>query len=93
MPDHFHGLIAFSPDSISLSRWVKALRGSISRTLRDHGHIGPYWQKDFFDHVIRSDQSYSEKYEYILNNPVNAGLVEEPAQWPFQGEVFLLERV
>ena len=93
MPDHIHVLVGFSPESISLSRWVKSLRNSLSKALRRTGHPSPHWQKDFFDHLIRSDQSYLEKYEYIRVNPVKAGLVERPEDWPFQGEVFLLERV
>jgi putative transposase len=93
MPDHFHALVAFSDQSTSLSKWVKSLRNSLSKTLRDSGHPSPHWQKDFFDHLIRSEESYCEKSEYILRNPVTAGLVQRPEEWPFQGEVFVLEHV
>jgi REP element-mobilizing transposase RayT len=93
MPDHIHVLVGFSLGSISLSLWVKSLRNRLSSILRRSGHPSPHWQKDFFDHLIRSDQSYFEKYEYIRTNPVAAGLVERPEDWAFQGEVFLLERV
>ena len=41
------------------------------------------WQAGFFDHVLRSDESRSEKWEYIRMNPVRAGLVEEADDWPY----------
>src|SRR5438094_3090358 len=54
MPDHLHALVAFAPESISLSKWVKSLRNTLSKTLREQSIPAPQWQKDFFDHVIRS---------------------------------------
>jgi putative transposase len=36
---------------------------------------------------MRSSESYSQKWEYVRNNPVRAGLVAEPEAWPFQGEI------
>jgi REP element-mobilizing transposase RayT len=32
------------------------------------------WQREFFDHVLRSEESYARKWEYVLQNPVRAGL-------------------
>jgi hypothetical protein len=34
------------------------------------------WQPGFFDHVLRSDESYSEKWNYVRDNPVRAKLIE-----------------
>ncbi len=45
----------------------------------------PLWQARFFDHLLRTPESHSEKWEYIRNNPVRAGLVKQPDDWPFQG--------
>ncbi len=90
MPDHLHLLIAFAPDSISLSTWVKSLKNSLSKTLRGMGIPAPHWQKGFFDHLIRSEKSYSEKYDYILNNPITAGLAEKPEDWAYAGDIFIL---
>jgi REP-associated tyrosine transposase len=90
MPDHLHVLVAFAPDAISISKWVKSLKNTLSKALREQGIRSPHWQKDFFDHVIRSEESYCEKYRYIRENPVTAALVQHSDDWPFQGEVFLL---
>jgi hypothetical protein len=47
-------------------------------------HLGVHWQRDFFDHRLRSDESFEEKAAYILNNPARAGLVARSEDWPYQ---------
>ena len=34
----------------------------------------PIWQKSFIDHILRSDESYGNKWEYVRQNPERAGL-------------------
>lgn len=45
------------------------------------------WQPEFFDHVLRSSESYSEKWDYVRQNPVRAQLVKGANDWPWQGEI------
>jgi hypothetical protein len=45
------------------------------------------WQREFFDHVLRSDESYSEKWNYVFDNPVRAGLVSTTQEWKYAGEI------
>ena len=47
----------------------------------------PLWEKEFFDHLIRSGESYSEKWEYVLQNPCRAGLVADADDWPHMGHI------
>jgi putative transposase len=47
----------------------------------------PLWQPEFFDHVLRSSDSYEEKWDYVRNNPIRAGLTESANEWKYQGEV------
>jgi putative transposase len=91
MPDHLHAFVAFDDDKITLAKWMKSLKNTISKALRAERIAGPHWQKTFFDHVLRSSESYGEKWEYVCENPVRAGLVKEAEEWPFQGEIFPLE--
>ena len=42
------------------------------------------WQEGCFDRLLRSDESLSDKWEYLRQNPVRAGLVANPEDWPFQ---------
>ena len=50
----------------------------------------PIWQLEFFDHVLRSAKSYSEKWDYVRENPVRAGLAVAAEHWPYAGECELL---
>ena len=80
MPDHLHLLAAQAENAVTLGAWVKALKAVVGqRELR--------WQTGFFDHVLRSEESESEKWEYIRQNPVRAGLVQAPEDWPYAGEL------
>jgi REP-associated tyrosine transposase len=91
MPDHFHAFVAIDDQKQSLSVWAKSLKNSISQTLRRNGIAPPHWQQTFFDHLLRSAESYTQKWHYVRENPVRAGLVKQWEDWPFRGEVFPLE--
>jgi len=74
-----------------LSEWVKSLKNSLSKTLRAQNIPAPHWQKGFFDHVMRSEESYSEKWLYVAQNPVRKKLVGRSEDWRYQGEIHPLE--
>jgi putative transposase len=90
MPDHIHLFVSGGPDFV-LSEWVKGLKRAISTTTKTSEHRVA-WQPGFFDHILRNDESYSEKWQYVYENPVRAGLAESPDQWPYQGEIVLIDR-
>ena len=73
------------------SEWMKSLKNSLSKTLRGMNVPAPHWQKGFFDHVMRSEESYSEKWLYVADNPVRKKLVARPEDWPYQGEIYPLQ--
>jgi REP element-mobilizing transposase RayT len=87
MPDHVHLFAGFGPESATLSMWVKSFKNTISKTLTSATFYAPHWQKGFFDHVLRSQQSYEEKWIYVRENPVRARLVRTPEDWPYAGEI------
>ena len=66
---------------------MKSLKNAISKTLKNATFPGPHWQKGFFDHVIRSEESYEQKWVYVRDNPVRAGLVRSAEDWPYAGEI------
>jgi putative transposase len=86
MPDHVHLFVALGNNG-NLSTWMKSLKNALSKTLRSAGHEAPHWQKDFFDHVLRSTESFSSKWDYVQNNPVRAGLVAKPNDWAYRGTI------
>jgi len=51
------------------------------------------WQRGFFDHLLRSEESYGQKWNYVRENPVRAGLVARVEDWRFAGEVVIIHRV
>lgn len=87
MPDHVHLFTAFPIEGITLSDWVQSLRTVIGKSLLRVGIQKPHWQEGFFDHVLRSHESYSQKWEYVRMNPVRAHLSKTPEEWPYQGEI------
>jgi putative transposase len=89
MPDHVHLFVTGGPDFI-LMRWVGGLKRAIAVTLNTSNEL---WQPGFFDHVLRSDESYGEKWLYVRDNPVRARLVPHSEDWPYQGEVVRIDRV
>ena len=77
MPDHLHGLFGF-PSSKPMTKVVSNLKSWLAK------QCGIQWQRDFFDHRLRSVESAAEKAKYIRMNPVRAGLVAAPEDWPYQ---------
>ena len=51
----------------------------------------PLWQRDCWDRQLRTGESYAQKWEYVRNNPVRKGLVANADDWPYQGELNVLE--
>jgi REP element-mobilizing transposase RayT len=93
MPDHLHILVApVSRDACisDFSKWFKrwfneAYRASNRyQPVRDGVAMDWRWQEGCFDRLLRSDESLSEKWEYLCQNPVRAGLVEHSEDWPYQ---------
>ncbi len=91
MPDHFHLFVCLPNVGPQLQRWVGGLKRAVGQTLAAEKMEAPYWQSGFFDHVVRRQESYSEKWDYVRNNPVRAGLCPTPEQWPWQGELVPLK--
>jgi REP-associated tyrosine transposase len=77
MPDHLHLLATFGE---------RAGMRSVIRNWKRYltNHVGIRWQRDFFDHRLRNDENFEAKANYILNNPVRAGLVARFEDWPYQ---------
>ncbi len=76
MPDHLHALMAV-PTEVSLPEVIRMWKGYQAKA------SGIKWQAGFFDHRLRSDESEEEKAHYIQMNPVRAGLVTRPDDWPY----------
>ena len=87
MPDHLH-LFVRGHRNFSLSAWIGGLKRAMSVALNSTH----FWQPGFFDHVLCSNESYAEKWNYVRDNPVRAGLVKTANDWPYQGEIVVIDR-
>ena len=76
MPDHIHLIVCFGPDKM-LSQVVGLWRRGLAR---NHGIS---WQRNFFEHRLRNEENVQQKADYILYNPVRAGLIENLQDWPY----------
>ena len=70
---------------------IKGLKRTIWKELPTKPNAA-FWQPGFFDHLLRNDESYAQKWEYVRQNPVRAGLVKSAEDWPYQGEVVRIDR-
>jgi putative transposase len=76
MPDHVH-LILNVPDETPLATVIRDWKSWLARK---HAIA---WQKNFFDHRLRTEDEIGQKAEYVGLNPVRAGLVKRAEDWPY----------
>jgi putative transposase len=88
MPDHVH--LLFMPKSPAIGVWydlsdiLKGLKGASSRRINQLlGSKGAVWQQESYDRIIRDDREYEDTVQYLLDNPVEAGLVTTWEEYPF----------
>jgi REP element-mobilizing transposase RayT len=75
MPDHVHGLFSFSAHE-EMRKVVSSWKSFTAKA------TGIRWQRDFFEHRLRAEESFDVKSDYIRKNPVRAKLCDEPGDWP-----------
>jgi putative transposase len=101
MPNHVHVFVRIGHD-MTLRRWESGLKQCLGKAISALGHepktipggkLNSFWQPGFFDHLLRRNESYAQKWDYVWRNPVRAKLVTRPEGWPYQGEIHLIDRV
>lgn len=91
MPDHVHFFAVPEPAAKPRCAWHKMWKSVTARRLaRALSLEPPLWQDDTFDHILRHRESYAEKWRYVRDNPIRAGLCRQPDDWPWQGEIEVL---
>ena len=82
MPDHIH--LVIKPRLKTIDRCVGSLKGAAARELnRMEGLAGSIWQQGYIARPIRCSTVLSREIEYLENNPVRAGLAENPLDYRF----------
>ena len=99
MPDHVHAIVWF-PETRQLSlfmkqwkqrsslRLKKLLRGVLPQYARATDRRDPFWQPRYYPFNLFSEKRAREKLDYMHLNPVRAGLVQQPCDWPHSSACF-----
>jgi REP element-mobilizing transposase RayT len=83
MSDHWHALI-WPRYPVTISRVLHDVKTTSARKLnRRRGVEGPLWQHQFWDRFVRNAKEFSQRLDYMHQNPVRKGLVSRPEQWPW----------
>ena len=84
MPDHVH-LVVKPSLSCDITAFVGQFKNLAQRAAWRFGVEGAFWQRSFWDHFLRVAEDLETVVQYVLDNPVRAGLVERREDYPFSG--------
>ncbi len=92
MPDHIHCVWTLPEDDDGYaSRWA-IIKRAVSQAwghsdTRNHSQLvrgeSGFWQRRYWEHLIRDDEDRQRHFDYIHWNPVKHGLVKRPLDWPY----------
>jgi REP element-mobilizing transposase RayT len=81
MPDHLHAIITPCTDRAAK---VSNCSAALKRWIRNELNAPWKWQPGCFDRLLRTDESLHNKWLYLQQNPVRAGLVKPWEDWPYR---------
>jgi putative transposase len=88
MPDHLHLLLEGLTGAADLRRCMKDLKQRTAfHVKRLHGR--QLWQDGYHDRILRQDENVANYVDYIVQNPVRAGLVDRPEDYPYTFNFFV----
>jgi len=85
LPEHFH--LMLRPTGVSnFSAIMHSLKPNFTKDYKACLGVSgsmKFWQKGFWDHVIRDEDDFQRHLDYIHYNPVKHGLVQRPEDWSY----------
>ena len=82
MPNHVHLLFTLRERSRSVDKIMQSIKRYSAREInRLVKRSGSLWQAESYDHVVRDEDELLRIIQYVMNNPVKAGLVEDWKDW------------
>lgn len=81
MPNHVH--VIFQPlEGHALTEILHTWKSySANRANRILGRAGEFWQREYYDHLVRDEKDFYRVIQYVLDNPQKARLRD----WPWVG--------
>lgn len=85
MPDHLHKIICLPKNNkIKISRIMQTYKSLTDRKINQTNKIyTKLWHRGFYDHIIRNEKDFIEKFNYILYNPVKTNLVKNSKDYKY----------
>lgn len=88
MPDHVHVLVRCLPHPAggmyNLGEILHSVKSfSAHQIMKRRGKTGKLWLDERYDRIVRDEAEFVEKWSYIRNNPVKAGLAATPEDYPW----------
>ncbi len=90
MSNHIHFLVTtYATNTDYLWKTMQNLKKYTGREANKVlGRTGnPFWDEEYYDHIVRNDAEFHRIEQYIMMNPVKAGLVKKPEDWPWSYRV------
>ena len=88
MPNHVHVLVE-PINGWTVAKIVATWKKFTGRLINEHltaerqKPLHPLWHREYWDRFMRDERHFEQTRAYIHNNPVKAGLVASPEQWPW----------
>lgn len=83
MPDHVHLLITVEGE-MTIEKAMQFIKGGFSyRLKKELGYLGEVWQRGFSEVRVENRENFERHRQYIAQNPVKAGLVNSPEEFPY----------
>ncbi len=83
MPNHVHAVVTPSDGwelTAILHSWKSFTAHQADKILKRQGAL---WERESFDHLIRTFEHFQAFVHYVENNPVEARLCQAPEDWPW----------
>jgi putative transposase len=84
MPDHVHLVLQGVGENSDTYRAMWSFKQKTGYLFSKAG-LGIIWQKNFYDHILRTEDDLSNHLRYILRNPVRKGLVGRWQDYAYKG--------
>lgn len=92
MPDHLHWLVQLQRYA-TLQDIVRRVKGRSARRINlTTSSPLQIWQSGYHDHAVRAEEDIEDIANYLIHNPVRAGLVADVNAYPFWDSVWHLRR-
>jgi REP element-mobilizing transposase RayT len=84
MPDHLHLLLSLSENyRKKLQNWISAFKRFTVKIVKDKFGITDLWQVNFYERILRQEESIETVGNYIISNPVRKGIVDNWTEYKY----------